>query len=477
MNGNLMMHHRTIRPEAQARRAALAFALMGSLTLCQTAWGQTSTPQPAEPQPAAPQPTDAPVPPSTDTGGAVEAQGSSSSSSTDIFSRNTVSAIVDLRASAANGETSFLNGGFGKTRYGGGANGDYKARAQVAEADLIWTPRFTKSLTANVSAAYQNDHTSFDLMEAFLNFQPESTGKFSVTGRAGLMWPEISLEHSTGGAWSTVNVITPSAINSWVGEETKVVGLEATLHANLGQNQLLLTGGVFGFNDTSGTLLSFRGWALHDEKATGFSHFPLPPRNAFLTGAQQDVTRSTIDVDKKPGYYLRLDWRPPAPVGVALFYYDNRGDPAAFFKTLQWGWRTRFFNLALNADLGPNTHFLAQGMSGSTIMGFDVNNVPWVHTYFRSAFASIVQDLDAKTALTGRIEAFGTREHGSEMDPALNNEDGWATTVDLRHNFSSHFTGFLEALNVRSRRGMRVDEGLEPFQAQTVFQAALRVKI
>ena len=140
--------------------------------------------------------------------------------------------------------------------------------------------------------------------------------------------------------------ITPSAINSWVGEETKVLGVEGTLHVTLGQHQLLATGGVFGFNDTSGTLLSFRGWALHDEKATAFGHFPLPPFNQFISNIQADETRSTIDLDNEPGYYLRLDWRPPAPFDLNVFYYDNRGDPEAFFpKTLQWGWRTRFDHL------------------------------------------------------------------------------------------------------------------------------------
>jgi hypothetical protein len=63
------------------------------------------------------------------------------------------------------------------------------------------------------------------------------------------------------------------------------------------------------------------------------------------------------------------------------------------------------------------------------------------------------------------------------MDPALDDENGWALTVDLRHTFSSNLTGFLEAMNVRSRRGMRVVEGLDPFQAQTVFQASLRFRI
>jgi hypothetical protein len=403
---------------------------------------------------------------------------SSSGSDTDIFSKNTVSVILDARMVVSNGEKSFVNGGFGKTRFQGNSDGGYRARFVPDEADLVWEPRFTKSLSANVSAAYQRDHEHrFDLIEAFVNYLPQTDAKVFVSARAGLMWPEISLEHSTGGAWSTVYQITPSAINSWVGEETKVLGFEATLHASLGQHEIVATGGVFGFNDTSGTLLSFRGWALDDEKATAFGHFPLPPLNNFISQLQQDKTRSTIDVDKEPGYYLRLDWRPPWPFGVAVFYYDNRGNPEAFFKTGQWGWRTRFVNVSINADLGPNTKLLAQGMAGSTIMGFQENGENWVHTDFRSAYVLVSQTLDDKNALTGRVEAFGTREHGSEMDPALNDENGWALTVDVRHNFSSNLTGFLEAMNVRSRRGMRVVEGLDPFQAQTVFQASLRFRI
>ena len=41
---------------------------------------------------------------------------------------------------------------------------------------------------------------------------PAVLGNFSA--KAGLYWPEISLEHATGGAWSTVYTLTPSAINA-----------------------------------------------------------------------------------------------------------------------------------------------------------------------------------------------------------------------------------------------------------------------
>jgi hypothetical protein len=218
---------------------------------------------------------------------------------------------------------------------------------------------------------------------------------------------------------------------------------------------------------------------MHNEKATVFGHIPLPPLNPFIRQLQDSQTRSFLELDHRPGFYGRVEWRPPMPFGVALFYYDNRGDPEAFkaFKgQLQWGWRTRFWNLGLNANLGPKTRLLAQGMTGSTIMGFKVNGVRWVHTHFSSAFVSVTQSLTDKAAVTGRIEGFRTHEMGSEMSP-LESERGWATTVDLRYNISGNLTGFAEAENVRSRRGVRANLGLDPFQPQTVFQLGLRLRI
>jgi hypothetical protein len=161
-------------------------------------------------------------------------------------------------------------------------------------------------------------------------------------------------------------------------------------------------------------------------------------------------------------------------VGAALFYYDNRGDPEAFELTGQWGWRTRFLNLGVNADLGPSTKLLSQAMTGSTIMGFETEGERWVHTRFRSAFVLVSHQLTDATAITGRIEAFGTRERGSEMSRD-ESEKGWSWTAAARHQLNDNLTLFLEALNVRSRRRTRDEHlGLRPFQAQSVFQASLR---
>lgn len=464
--------------------SALLFAGTG------TAWAQAASAQTQEAPPAVPgtDPADAAQPdaaqpgttqdPMTQQDGTTqEVPAGPPPPSTDILSGRTLSILLDARLVGANGGERFSDGGMGITRFSGGAGGDFKIEPLPIEADLIWTPRFTNTLAGNVSVAWQRDQEDdVDLIEAFLTFLPPRTGAISFSAKAGLYWPEISLEHATGGAWSTVHTITPSAINSWVGEETKVVGIEATMMASLGNHDISATAGVFGFNDTSGTLLSFRGWALHDLKATMFGRFALPPRNAFMEGAQEDVTRSTLEIDDRPGFYGRIEWRPPSPFTVNAFYYDNRGDPEAFTPNLQWGWRTRFANIGLSVEPAQGTRILAQGMYGTTQMGFKEGGVYWVDTLYRSAYLLVAHEI-GKGEISGRAEFFGTRERGSEMDPGEENQNGWALTAAARWSFTDFLTGFLEVLHVRSDRGARARLGLPPTESQTVLQASVRVRL
>lgn len=402
----------------------------------------------------------------------------SSGGGTDILSADTLTVMLDARIVLANGNNSWIDGGYGKTRFDGDSDGDYQLHAFPVEADIIWQPRFTSTLSGNVSAAWQLDGDEpFDIMEAYISWIPTRSGETNFAFKAGMYWPEISLEHATGGAWSTVYTITPSAINSWVGEEVKVVGAEATINQSFGTQDMSLTAGVFGFNDTSGTLLSFRGWALHDAKSTLFNHFELPPRNAFMNIAQEDRTRSIIELDDRIGFYGRAEWRPSPDFLANLFYYDNRGDPEAFTHNLQWGWRTRFWNLGLLANLGTRTKLVAQGMTGTTQMGFipDGETRYWVDTRYRSAFALLSHQI-GNGAVSGRIEAFETKERGSLMDPAEENEDGWSATLAGRWMLNPMITLFVEGLHVESTRGGRLRLALPPKEKQNVVQASLRFR-
>ena len=410
-----------------------------------------------------------------------DADSDSSGSGTDILSADTFTVILDARLALADGANSWVDGGLGKARFDGTAGGDFEADVHPVEAALIWQPRFTDSLVGNFSAAYQQGHDrdeAFDVMEGYLTFIPSRSGNTNFAFKAGLYWPEISLEHATGGAWSTVYTITPSAINSWVGEEVKVIGAEATLHQAIGQMDFSATAGVFGFNDTSGTLLSFRGWGLHDVKSTLFGQFKLPPLNPFMTIVQEPVTRSILEIDDRPGFYGRFEWRPSPSIVLNAFYYDNRGDPEAFTQSLQWGWRTRFWNAGAVVDLGPSTRLLAQGMTGTTQMGFIPNNATryWVDTRYSSAYALLTHRI-GDIAVSGRLEFFETKERGSRMVSGDENEDGWAATLAGRIPVMDLVTLFVEALHIKSERGARTTRlGIPATESQTLLQLALRLR-
>jgi hypothetical protein len=382
------------------------------------------------------------------------------------------SATVDLRVAAADGEASWTDGGFGKLRFGGGADGDYRLKPRLAEGVLVWQPRLGWALSGTVVAAAQRGQEhAVDLVEAFATWKPMPRGGTRVSVRAGLMWPPVSLEHE-GAAWTVADMITPSAVNSWIGEEVKVVGAEATVS----RGTLSATAAVFGFNDTAGTLLAFRGWALHDLKATAFGHQTLPPLNAFLAGGvQAPATLPSVELDDRPGFYGKLAWRPAPAVALEAFYYDNRANPEAVSPALQWGWRTRFVDVGARVQLAEHTRLLAQAMTGSTRMGYDEGYGIWVHTRFRAAYARLSQQVGRAT-LSGRIDLFGTTDRGSETGPQ-ESEDGWAATGAAAYRVSPHVQLLVEALRVDSRRGARLRLGLDPRQVQNQLQAALRLSI
>ena len=150
---------------------------------------------------------------------------------------------------------------------------------------------------------------------------PRSATRFQA--RAGLFYPPISLENDAR-AWGVTDTITPSAINSWIGEEVKVVGLEAPGRHDFGDQSLAATAGVFGYDDTAGTLLAFRGWALHDIQSQAYGTFDLPPLSPFIDHVQSDETYSTRR-DRPSARLLRPVGvaAAPAPVALNAFYYDN----------------------------------------------------------------------------------------------------------------------------------------------------------
>jgi len=388
-----------------------------------------------------------------------------------------LTAVIDFRVVLTDGEESWTDAGFGKSRFGGGGD-DVDAHVVPATAEFAWHGPIAWNVEGTIAAAYQDEQDQpVDLIQAYATWRPVPRGPTRFQVRAGFYWPEISLEHE-GPAWQVADMITPSAINSWIGEEVKVIGVEGSATHPLAGGRLSGTIGLFAFNDTAGTLLSFRGWALHDQQTGAFSRQTLPPLGPDMAGAQPPWTTPTVEIDDRVGFYGRLAYEFVAPISLEAFYYDNRGDPHAFTGDLQWGWRTRFFNLGARIDFSENTRLLAQAMTGSTEMGLDPGEDPediWVATRFRAAYLRLTHRI-GPVALTARVDLFGTRQHG-EYVYAEDDEDGWALTGAADWHVTDQAQLMLEWLHVDSNRLSRLRLGVDPQQAQDVVQASVRITL
>jgi len=392
----------------------------------------------------------------------------------DLFSPETLEATGTVSVAATDGEESWLDGGFGKLDTSG-SDGAWRVRPLLSEGNLVWKPRFGWALSATVVGTFQGgERDEAGLSEAFLTFKPKRSGETRFSARAGLMWPPVSLEHE-GADWHVRDTITPSAINSWIGEEVKPIAIEGTLARNFGGHQLSATGALFAANDTAGTLLTFRGWALHDRKTLAFNAHPLPPFEENDVGYQAPFTHPLLDVAPgfaaRPGYYAKLSWQAPVPVRVELFRYDNRAEPEAVNSDVEWGWHTRFNNVGIQADLG-GARVRAQAMSGRTRMGFVEEGSRWIDMRFRSAFAMVSRPV-GKFEIAARVEAFDTRHRGSWWGDEYD-EDGWAAVLAGKREFGP-FTGVVELLHVSSDNPAREHVALPEHQAQTRLEADLRL--
>lgn len=388
-----------------------------------------------------------------------------------------VELFTDFRLGLADGEQTWLDQGLGKGRFGGDANGNTKADFQIAEIAALVNVEFNWEWSAFVHAKYDETQDGpIDFVEAFVKYSPTPTSSTRYNFRAGLFFPHISREN-VGVAWSSPYTITPSAINSWVGEEIRTLGLEAKVSFRGEVNQIDLTAAAFGFNDASGTLLAFRGWALNDVKATAFTQLPLAPLpqigldSTFV--AQPLWVEPVAEIDESIGFYGAIDWTYDRNWKAGAFYYDNRADPDVIEQE-QYGWWTRFWNFYIEGDTFADIHLIAQYMTGNTTMGRVVPafGTRYIDMDFTSGFILATRKF-GRQRLSARFDWFDTADNAF-VQRDNNNEAGAAITVAHSYEFSRKSTLIAEYMFVDSKRIARRDLGGVPDQQQSIFQIAYR---
>jgi hypothetical protein len=369
----------------------------------------------------------------------------------------------DARLVMPPGTESYIDGGLGKLRY---SKDDevFQPGDVIGEGRLVVTPDLTMIATGRVNVRYG---LAADLLEGYLRYRPVSTTQWRWSVKVGAFFPPLSLENQQVG-WSTFWTFTPSAINSWVGEELRTIGAEGTLEWRRDTGPVTLTAAVFGWNDPAGVMIADRGWTFDDRYAGLFEHSRLPDATGVLLGEPPPLyARLFTEMDNSPGWYVDLSWEPEGVGGFELMRYDNEADPTVL-REGQVAWRTRFWDLGFQRQMGKIT-LLSQAMSGNTV----IQPSPFYRqsTDFKSAYVLLGYDLDEWWAAV-RFDVFQTRTEATF--PSVLNEDGHAVTAALNWLPESWVRLGGELLWIDDRRNERIIEGDAPQREETQLQILAR---
>lgn len=396
--------------------------------------------------------------------------------------RFTVGGILDTRLARTDLTRSWLDGGLGKGRYGG-LNGEEAELARLAQASLLLDASLGELLTAHVQLRVDAEPDNAlkrgkaGLVEAFATWRPEISPAVRLRVKAGLFFPPFSMEHPLRG-WTTTYTITPSAANTWVGEEIRTAGVEGNLVLRVADNDLTATGAVFGMNDPAGTILSWRGWALHDRTSQTADELPfaggLPgfrPGGAFANNAPW--ASPIREVDGRLGWYAGASWRWPAVLEARAHYYDNRGDPTAF-DGRQYAWYTEFWNLGLRLELPGPVELVGQRLFGETAMGAAPEGGHKVDNWYATTYGLLTAKA-GRHRVSLRYDRFEVEDRDALRVEDDNDEDGEAWTAAYLVETGQHHRLAFEWTRIVSDRAARASLGLPAHAEEDLFQASFRL--
>lgn len=384
-----------------------------------------------------------------------------------------VRGLVDARLALSSDTISWEQAGLGKVRYG--AAGDAVFRPRV-EGAMVIQPRLGFSWSGMVHlSANTEQRTALDVVEAYVAYDAPPIVPVGIRGKAGAFFPPISMEN-TGLAWTSPYSISSSAINTWVGEELRTLGGEATVFARTANAEAGVTGALYAANDPVGTLLAWRGWTISDREVGLFDRIPLPNVRLIRPGGvlpeQVPWEEPFHELDDRLGYYVGAHARHEDFGEISVLKYDNKADDRAD-RNGQWAWRTRFWSAGYRSPRWASFTLLAQVMKGSTsVITIRPPTGPIVYATYWSAFALVSRDWD-RHRLSLRVERFGADDR--DIFPDNNNEHGTGVTLGYIFRPTDRQRLTLEFLHVDSHRPERQYLGFPQQAGETLIQASYRL--
>jgi len=372
----------------------------------------------------------------------------------------------------ASGHPSWTEGFVGKLRYEDDG-------LVFNRAYLDYRGQLTDTLNARLVLEAYDDNVgnAIDYTQAFLEWRPipKSANRYRV--KFGTFYPRISLENTDPG-WSSPYTLNSSAINTWVAEELRATGVEFSVSRRISSTHTIsLQTSVFIGNDPAGSLLAWRGWAVHDRQTRPSDDLPLPPLPQIQPGrtfeAQDPYVEPLQELDNEAGFYVSGEWRMNKRLLLRVMHFNNNADPTVL-KNGQYGWETIFNHIGLQATLPGDIGLLAQWLSGSTVMGPFMGERRAVDVEYRSRYLLLTRAFD-KHRISARYDHFVVTQNDN-LPEDNNSENGYAWTVNYQYAFNDHATLAFEWLSIKTHRGAWVYYGLSPTATERQTQVALRIR-
>jgi hypothetical protein len=376
--------------------------------------------------------------------------------------------MLDMRLFHPSDQRSNLDGGLGKTDRG---SSDRPSAAGAAFEAL--TLRGTVGITPEFrfigeARSDPRQRTAVDILDAYALWRPVSTTRWRWSVKGGAFFAPISLEND-GIGWTSPWTLTPSAINSWVGDELRTIGTEGKLEWRGDVDQIEATAAIYGWNEPAGAAIEDRGWTFHGSPLGLFDHV----RVSNIPGAPGQPSSPSYSndfrqLDHTPGWYIALAWDRPDIGRLQLLRYDNMADPNA--NDGDFGWRTKFWSLGFSTEVGELI-VLAQALIGSTLVvpGPGLNST----TYFYAGYLLVGWERQ-NWRYAARLDKFGTNEIQPGPDFGTS-EHGVALTAAITWSPANWIRITAEVLEVDSWRAQRLKFGKSPQACETQAQLGVRI--
>jgi hypothetical protein len=375
---------------------------------------------------------------------------------------------IDVRAVSSSGQASFLNGGGGKLRFDPDHDG-----LRLGSVRFGYRGDFTPTLrlTAEAVAYGDRDTHPVDLIELYTTWRPVPRSNWRSEIKIGAFYPNISLEHRMRG-WRSPYTLSASAVNTWVGEELRTIGVEYNgdwLRQSSGHGwNVGVTAAAFGWNDPAGVVVARRGWALHDRQTTLFGKLGQTDR-----GIIDGRVLFYRDLDRRAGYYGGLTANYRGLLELRALHYDNRADPSVYEPRIKDGaWHTLFDSVG--ARWTPNDHWTLawQRLSGATYIGAQKPPNCWLFdaSYLMASWQQ------AKHRLSVRYDDFDMHQNISYFF-FFHKDRGHAHTAAYSYAINERLTLIGEYLRVDSTLASRSSVGAARTASERSLQLAVRFEL